>query len=196
MNRIFILNDGATVLNVDNDADALRLIQEGARELTAVEIEAAGMVGFEHLVGPHNTTVNAKGKVTFTPPPPPDPLTLEEAQSIKRDELKVLRDSVIAEGFAYGTHTYPLTDDVTQTLLTQFIGSQLMPAPNYGWKDITGIYRDIGDAVAFQAFAMAAMMYGQSVYAREEMLQRYVNVLDSPDAVQAVTWETVPDRPV
>ena len=54
--------------NVDNDVDAARLLEQGARELTAEEIRQYGMAGFEQYVSPLNTVVKADGTVTFTPP--------------------------------------------------------------------------------------------------------------------------------
>ncbi len=132
----------------------------------------------------------------FVPPLEPEPPTLDEAKAQKRAELKTARDAVIAEGFTYGDHVFPLDPDVSLSLTQQFIGSQAMPARHYAWKDIDNIYRDIGDAATFQAFAMSMMLYGQSVYAREEMLQNYINNKDDIDVVLGVTWETVPDEPV
>lgn len=54
--------------NVDNDSDAASLCKHGARELTAKEISAYGMEGFEQYISPKNTVVLDDGSVTFTPP--------------------------------------------------------------------------------------------------------------------------------
>ena len=64
--HIFIYNNQC--LNIDNDADAASLLEQGARELTAEEIRQYGMAGFEQYVNPTNTVVNTDGTVTFSPP--------------------------------------------------------------------------------------------------------------------------------
>ena len=60
------------------------------------------------------------------------------------------------------------------------------------WKDVDGIYREIGDADAFRAFVTAALLYGQSQYAREEMLQKLVETKTTVEDMLTVTWMTVP----
>lgn len=122
--------------------------------------------------------------------------TLDMAKGMKRDELMRVRDSVVAEGFPYGGHVYPLDQDVQLALMQQFLGSQIMPAPSYAWKDAGGVYREIGDVQAFQGFCAMAMMYGQSLFSKEEMLQGLVNAAPSVEDVAAITWNTVPEEPV
>ena len=118
---------------------------------------------------------------------------VESAKEKKRIELIKARDKAIAEGFLHtDEHVYPINSDVQVQMLTMFQGSMLLPAPGYSWKDINGIYQSIGNAEAFQAFCTAAMGYGQSLYAREEMLQSHVNSLDTIEAIGCVHWETVP----
>jgi hypothetical protein len=106
-----------------------------------------------------------------------------------------VRDEIIAEGFLWQGHIYPIGEDIQTTLLVQFQSSQIMPAPSYSWKDIDCIYREVGDAEGFQAFAVAAMMYGKSLFDREEMLQGLVNAAGSVAVVKAISWNTVPDGP-
>jgi len=72
--------------NVDNEADAARLLQQGARELTAEEIRQYGMAGFEQYVSPANTVVNADGTVTFTPPD----VAAEQAEARRAEILSEL----------------------------------------------------------------------------------------------------------
>ena len=122
--------------------------------------------------------------------------TLELAQELKRGELMRMRNAIVEQGFAFGGHLYPIGPDIQGTMHLQFTTSQLMPAPSYSWKDIQGIYRFIGDAAAFQTFIMAALMYGQSLYEWEEMLQGLVNEAEDIEAVQRINWDTVPDEPV
>lgn len=100
--RIFIIDTGA--VNVDNDDDANALVAQGARELTATEISAAGMTGYEHLVAPSNTTITADGKVVFTPPAPP-------ASELLFASLRAERDRRVAASDYLMMPDYPLTDD-------------------------------------------------------------------------------------
>lgn len=88
--RIFIIEKN--VINVDNDDDAAVLLEQGARELTSEEIATAGMTGFEHLVGPTNTTVTDDGTIVFVPPA----LSLEEAKLRKSDEIRLAADTALA----------------------------------------------------------------------------------------------------
>lgn len=73
MNKVFIF--GLDAVNVDNEASAQPLLEQGARELSAKEIAAAGMTGYENVVSPLNTVVHEDGSVTFTPPVP-DPAAI------------------------------------------------------------------------------------------------------------------------
>lgn len=86
--RIFIIDNMA--LNVDNDTDALALIEQGARELSAEEIEAAGMVGYEHLVALTNTEIKPDGSIVFTPHTPYVPTDEEIVAQAKREADTVL----------------------------------------------------------------------------------------------------------
>ena len=65
MIRVFILNDKKTCVNVDNDTDAQRLIDNGAFEIQDLSV----FNGHENLVSAENTVVNPKDmSVTFTYP--------------------------------------------------------------------------------------------------------------------------------
>lgn len=92
--RVFIYNRVA--LNVDNDADAEKLLAQGARELTDDEITAAGMAGYEHLVSPANTTVGEDGRIIFTPPEP-EPLDTVKARKLAAIDAET--SSAILAGF-------------------------------------------------------------------------------------------------
>lgn len=122
------------------------------------------------------------------------PPSLEDVKRSKRQELMRNRDAVIEEGFLYKGKTYPITSDTQTMMLIQFQSSSVIPAPSYSWKDKYGIYVEIGDATAFQTFAMTAMMYGQSVYSREEMLQGLVEKATTIAELEQITWLTVPDN--
>ena len=89
-NKIFTRSD--EVINVDKKTDITKLILSGWAELTPEQIEATGMLGYEHLVCPANTIVNADGSITFTPPAPP---TAEELFSHLRSERDVRLSAVL-----------------------------------------------------------------------------------------------------
>ena len=129
-----------------------------------------------------------------TPPPPP---TLDEAKMAKRVELMAMRDSLIAAGFDWSGHHYPLSPELSGDMLIQLTAMQMLPPPPeyvYQWKDSGGVYRNIGNAEAFKTFCAAALGHGEALFARERMLQELVEAAETIEAVQAISWETVPEE--
>lgn len=121
--------------------------------------------------------------------------TLEEAKAAKRAELMAARDQLIAAGFDWNGHHYPLSPELSGDMLIQLTAMQMLPPPPeyvYQWKDSAGIYRDIGNAEAFKTFCAAALGHGEALFARERMLQELVGAAESIEAVEAITWGTVP----
>ena len=108
--RIFIYKNQC--VNVDNDADAVRLLQQGARELTTEEIRKYGMAGYEQYVSPMNTIINADGTVTFTPPAPPSDEELFSKLREERDrrlaecDWTMLKDTQLSEEQSVAWQTY------------------------------------------------------------------------------------------
>ena len=86
MYGIFITPENI-VLRSPSAEDRDMFTGRGWRELSASEIAAAGMTGYEHLVSPLNTTVNADGSITFTPPTPPSSEELFTSLRSERDML-------------------------------------------------------------------------------------------------------------
>lgn len=95
--HVFVQNN--LCFNVDNDVDASRLLKHGARELSIEEIQQYGMTGYEHYVGPDNTTVNADGTVSFV---------LPEVATFAFEALRIERDRRLAETDYMFTSDYPL----------------------------------------------------------------------------------------
>ena len=127
-----------------------------------------------------------------TSPPPP---TLDEVKAVKRVELMAARDQLIAAGFDWNGHHYPLSPELSSDMLIKLTAMQMLPPPPeyvYQWKDTTGVYRGIGNTEAFKAFCAAALGYGEALFARERMLQELVEAAENVEAVQAISWETVP----
>ena len=122
-------------------------------------------------------------------------LTLDGVKAAKRAELMTMRDQLIAAGFDWSGHRYPLSPELSSDMLIKLAAMQMLPPPPeyvYQWKDAGGIYRDIGNSEAFKAFCAAALGYGEALFARERMLQGLVETAESIEAVEAITWETVP----
>ena len=122
-------------------------------------------------------------------------LTLDGAKAEKRAELMAMRDQLIAAGFNWNGHHYPLSPELSGDMLIKLTAMQMLPPPPeyvYQWKDADGIYRDIGNAEAFKTFCAAALGYGEALFARERMLQELVGAAETIEAVEAITWETVP----
>ena len=106
-----------------------------------------------------------------------------------------VRDGLVAAGFDWNGHHYPLSPELSGDMLIKLTAMQMLPPPAeyvYQWKDITGGYRDIGNAEAFKAFCAAALGYGEALFARERMLQELVEAAKNVEAVQAISWGTVP----
>lgn len=92
MHILVISND---VINVDNQEDARKLLESGARELSRQEIAAAGMTGYEHLVSPATTVVADDGSILFTPPEPPSEEELFAALRAARGERLAATDHAL-----------------------------------------------------------------------------------------------------
>lgn len=122
-------------------------------------------------------------------------LTLDGAKAEKRAELMAIRDQLIAAGFDWNGHHYPLSPELSSDMLIKLTAMQMLPPPPeyvYQWKDSGGIYRDIGNAEAFKTFCAAALGHGEALFARERMLQELVEAAETAGAVRAISWGTVP----
>lgn len=122
-------------------------------------------------------------------------LTLDGAKAEKRAELMAIRDQLIAAGFDWNGHHYPLSPELSSDMLIKLTAMQMLPPPPeyvYQWKDAGGVYRNIGNAEAFKAFCAAALGHGEALFARERMLQELVEVAETAGAVRAISWGTVP----
>ena len=86
--------------SVTDTAEVGRDVKNGWRELSAAEISAAGMVGYEHLVCPINTVVHEDGTIVFTPPAPPSDDELYEKLRLEAERRLSLTDK-------YATVDYP-----------------------------------------------------------------------------------------
>lgn len=122
-------------------------------------------------------------------------LTLDGAKAEKRAELMAIRDQLVAAGFDWNGHHYPLSPELSGDMLIKLTAMQMLPPPPeyvYQWKDAGGVYRNIGNAEAFKGFCAAALGHGEALFARERMLQELVEAAESIEAVEAIAWETVP----
>ena len=101
MYRVFNLN--GTVFNVNSDDDAKNALKMGAVELSEKEIEAAGMLGYENLVSPNNTSITNDGTITFIRP--------IESNGLLFILLRSERDRRLAATDFLLMPDYPLSDD-------------------------------------------------------------------------------------
>lgn len=178
MNRVFIHN--SVGINVDNDVDARRLLNLGARELTQKEISDAGMTGYEHLVSPENTSISPDGVLKFTPPNPPG---LPELKAAKLSEV----NSAYQQAIATLTPGYP--DDERLTFDKQEAEARAWLADNSAFTPFVdalaaGRKMDKAELVSriiakADAFAVASgLLTGQR--------QRYEDLLDAASTAEAV----------
>ena len=121
-------------------------------------------------------------------------LTLGGAKTTQRAALMARRDQLLAAGFDWNGHHYPLSPELSGDMLIQLTAMQMLAPPPeyvYQWKDTGGVYRNIGNAEAFKGFCAAALGYGEALFARERMLQELVEAAETIEAVEAIAWETV-----
>ena len=133
---MWILKKDSLVINVDSEPDLNRHLETGWSLLTPEQIEAAGMRGYEHLVSPANTVVNADGSITFTPPEPPSDDELFNLLRIERDtrinSVLWLRERH-ADELELGTEP-TLTPEQYTSLLTYIQALRDLPAqPGAPW---------------------------------------------------------------
>ena len=102
---MYIIKIGNKCCNVDNDADMQRLLDGGGVLLTMDEIKAAGMAGYECLVGPDNTAVSEDGRITFNKPS--DAALAEQRYT----NLRASRDARLAATDKYLLADYPIGED-------------------------------------------------------------------------------------
>lgn len=99
-----VLIKGSEVINIDNDVDKAWLVSEGWRSLNEKEIQDAGMVGYESLVSPANTTVSTDGTISFTPPEPLSSESLFASLRTGRDRRLAATDFLLMPD-------YPISGD-------------------------------------------------------------------------------------
>lgn len=133
---MYVLKKDTLVVNVDSEADHNSLLAAGWTLLTPEQITASGMLGYEHLVSPLNTTINDDGTITFTPPEPP---SNDELFSRLRSERDSRLSAVLwmrerhADELELGTET-SLTPEQYTALLTYIQALRDLPAqPGAPW---------------------------------------------------------------
>jgi hypothetical protein len=65
---LYLLRKGSDIINVDSAEEHNRLNQEGWIDLTAAQIQNAGIQGYEAYVSPATANIDDNGVITFTPP--------------------------------------------------------------------------------------------------------------------------------
>lgn len=178
MNRI-ILHSGI-VLNCDNQNDVDTMLGNGARELTAQEISAAGMIGYEHLVSPANTTVSEDGAITFTPPKPPK---LDELKAAKLNEINTTYQQAIATL----TPTYPdderLTFDKQEQEARSWLADNSTPTP---FVDALAAGRQMEKAELVSRIIAKADAFAIASGSLTGQRQRYEDLLKDAQDAEAV----------
>lgn len=178
MNRIFIYAD--IILNIDNDADAEKLLARGARELTEGEITAAGMAGYEHLVSPENTVVGDDGTITFTPPPP------EPLENVKARKLAEI-NTAYQQAIATLTPTYPdderLTFDKQEQEARAWLADNSTPTL---FVDALAVGRQMEKAELVSRIIAKADAFALASGSLTGQRQRYEDLLDAAETAEEV----------
>lgn len=133
---MWVLKKDSLVINVDSEPNLNRHLETGWTLLTPEQVEASGMLGYEHLVSPANTIINVDGSIIFTPPEPP---SNDELFSRLRSERDTRINSVLwmrerhAGELELGKET-TLTPEQYTALLTYIQALRDIPAqPGAPW---------------------------------------------------------------
>lgn len=178
-----IIVEGNTVYNVDNQEDVNAAINRGAKELSEMDIIAAGMRGYEHLVSPTNTCVTQDGTIVFTPPKS-EPL--EAVKSRKLDEINAAYQQAITAL----TPTYPdderLTFDKQEAEARAWLTDNTAPTP---FVDALAAGRQMDKAELVSRIIAKADAFALASGSLTGQRQRYEDLLDvaeTPEAVAAI----------
>lgn len=178
MSRIFIITNEC--INVDNDIDAQRLLNVGARELSPQEITDAGMTGYESIVSPANTSISPDGTIMFVPPAPPE---LLEIKAAKLKEINI----AYQEAIATLTPTYPdderLTFDKQETEARAWMADKSASTP---FIDALAIGRQMDKAELVSRIIAKADAFALASGSLTGQRQRYEDMLDVAETADAV----------
>lgn len=178
-----IIVEGNTVYNVDNQEDVNAAISRGAKKLSEMDIIAAGMRGYEHLVSPTNTRVTQDGTIVFTPPKS-EPL--ETVKARKLDEINAAYQQAITAL----TPTYPdderLTFDKQEAEARAWLTDNTAPTP---FVDALAAGRQMDKAELVSRIIAKADAFALASGSLTGQRQRYEDLLDvaeTPEAVAAI----------
>ena len=180
--RIFV-HDGS-IYNVDNDTDAEALLARGARELTAAEIDEAGMTGLEHLVSPLNTLVGPEGEIVFSPSAGPTP---EEARATALEALNAAFAAAEASGTVMSSAGFVI--DATERSNRDIDGLiSVMEAG--GTQETTFCAADNSFHTVtlgqLRTMRLEVIAHGQALYARKWELRTAIESAETAAAVQGI----------
>ena len=134
----------------------------------------------------------------FAPPEPVEiptvEVSLDEAKAVKKQELEAAKAAVLAAGIevetSIGVKRFALGKDIKADLTGLNVAALFMPDAMaggipYHTMDDGHIYWSAEDFAAISRASLAQIM-AQDIYA--EAITRYVDTLDSVEAVQSVTY--------
>jgi len=138
-------------------------------------------------------------KGTFTAPKAPEPVapSLDEAKAAKKAELAAAKAAILAAGFeietSLGVKRFPLGEgtktDLTGLNVSALVAPDSFPAGiPYHTLDDGHIFWGAEDFAAISSATLTQIMT-HDIHA--DALNRYVDTLDSAEAVQAVTYDMV-----
>lgn len=175
-----IIVEGNTVYNVDNQEDVNAAISRGAKKLSDMDIIAAGMHGYEHLVSPTNTYVTQDGTIVFTPPKS-DPL-----EAVKARKLAEI-NTAYQQAIATLTPTYPdderLTFDKQEQEARAWLADNSTSTP---FVDALAAGRQMEKAELVSRIIAKADAFALASGSLTGQRQRYEDMLDVAETADAV----------
>jgi hypothetical protein len=180
MTRIFC--NGEFCINTNSDFDAQRAIDHRFNELTAEEIAAAGMTGYETFVGPDTTRIE-DGEVIFTLPVKP----LQTAKDEKHAELKqIMHNKRLNVKVNYDNDTFDANEEAQANMVV------LLKAFDLGAQTVS-IRSSTEETHVFdkehcQELSLIMLNAVQAIYNQYWVLKDLLSNCETVEEVEAISW--------
>lgn len=192
MIRVLILDN--TIINVDNEQDAINLLNKGAWEMPRADVETI----FGSLA---NTASNSNCNITKLPDgnynvvfnKPSDDIILQKAKENKLYEIRQERDNALNGGYLYNSHTFQTREQdklningaVTNLMLDMQSSSNTIT--EIIWIDIND-EKVIFTPQDFLNFASKVAYHTQEIIFKANTLKDRVNQAQTLEELNLIVW--------
>lgn len=169
-------------INITSDFNAQRAIDQGFNELTEEEIAAAGMTGYEALVGPNNTKIE-DGKIIFTLPVKPLQTAKDEKHAILKDIMHIKRQNVKVY---YDNDTFDANEEAQANMIV------LLKAFDLGVQTVS-IRSSTEETHTFdkehcQELSLIMLSAVQAIFDQYWVLKDELAECETVEEVEAISW--------